>query len=69
MPFTSRGWSSQKSAICSKVRVVLSISQTAVAFGMRILAMGASEVLKTKNPALRAGLSETGTDWIVLSGA
>ena len=34
MPFTSSGWSLQKSAICSNVSEVLSTSQTAVAFGM-----------------------------------
>ena len=36
MPFTSSGWSLQKSAIWSNDRPVLSMSQTAVAFGIRI---------------------------------
>ena len=34
MPLTSSGCRPQKSAICSKVRLVLSTSQTAVAFGI-----------------------------------
>ena len=34
MPFTSSTCSPQNSAICSKVREVLSTSQTAVAFGI-----------------------------------
>src|SRR5690606_27442602 len=35
MPFTSSGWSLQKSAICSNVNEVFSTSQTAVALGIR----------------------------------
>src|SRR5260370_28009566 len=35
MAFPSRGWSLQKSAICSNVNAVFSTSQTAVAFGIK----------------------------------
>ena len=57
IPLTSSGWSTQTSAICSKVREVLSTSQTAVALGIRlwvIIGLG-SLVLKTKAPDLAAG--------------
>src|SRR4051794_7859721 len=66
MPFTSSGCRPQKSAICSKVREVLSTSQTAVALGIRISVMGVgpflvgeeglrTRVLETAPPGLSAG--------------
>src|SRR5436190_4292768 len=54
MPFTSSGCSPQKSAIWSKVSEVLSTSQTAVAFGMRIWVVH-FQVPGTKAPGLSAG--------------
>src|SRR5690606_23314201 len=46
MPLTSSSWSSQKSAICSKVSDVFSTSQTAVALGIKSL-LAMIELLRT----------------------